>query len=79
MTEKFDEGDLAETVSVPIREDDTALSLYGRTILASLEMVERFLLDRLAGKPIPRIPQQGEPKLSDLSCRATIGRCDGWG
>ena len=60
MTEKFDEGDLAETVSVPVREDDTALSLYCRTILTSLEMVERFLLDRVAGKPIPRIPQKGE-------------------
>ncbi len=35
MTDQFDDGDIVASVPVPIRENETALSLYQRTMHAA--------------------------------------------
>lgn len=56
MAPKVDTGDIAYAIDTPVREDDTAVSLYVRTIDAA-ERAFRSLLEDLAdGRTPPRVP-----------------------
>lgn len=60
MTPRFDDGDLVSTTEVPVRADDSALSLYRRTMFAALELIDEFFRDTISGAIISSVPQEGD-------------------
>lgn len=56
MTEEVDSGDIAYVAQTPIQPDDTAVSLYLRTVDAAMSAVASLLNDLAAGTPVPRKP-----------------------
>lgn len=60
LSERFDDGDIEREVGVDVLPEDTALSLYQRTMRAAAAMTVDFLRETLAGSPPRRRPQVGE-------------------
>lgn len=58
MTLRPDDGDIVAQARIPISEDDTALTLFDKTITASTELLDEVLPKILNGTA-PRIPQNG--------------------
>ena len=58
MVPQVDCGDKAYVAMTPIRDDDTAVSLYQRTVAASVAAVRKLLGDMAAGVAPPREPQE---------------------
>lgn len=56
MTDEVDSGDLAYVRQTPIRCDDTAVSLYIRTIDAAVSAATSLLEDLGSGVDLPRAP-----------------------
>lgn len=54
MADEVDSGDVAYVAHTPIQADDTAASLYLRTIQAALVIVRNLLDDLGSGKEVPR-------------------------
>lgn len=54
MTDVVDSGDIAYVTHTPIQADDTAQSLYLRTIQAALLGVQNLLSDLASGADLPR-------------------------
>ncbi|MGC6511934.1 MAG: formyltransferase family protein [Parvibaculales bacterium] len=59
ISEVVDEGDLVFEESVEINENDTALSLYQKSLSSSFNVFKKFL-DALAQNDIPRIKYRGK-------------------
>jgi methionyl-tRNA formyltransferase len=57
MTETLDAGDVIYTTSVPIRSQDTGLSVWLRCVRAQVEILKRLLTDIAAGRELPRSRQ----------------------
>jgi len=57
MADAVDSGDIAYVVQTPIEADDTAQSLYLRTIDAAMVAVHHLLLDLVTGAEVPRLKQ----------------------
>jgi methionyl-tRNA formyltransferase len=60
MADEVDSGDLAYVTRTPIQADDTAVSLYIRTIDASISAVKNLLSDLGSGTDLPRTPLSQE-------------------
>lgn len=56
MADEVDSGDLAYIARTPIQADDTAVSLYLRTIDAAITVVKSLLNDLGSDAELPRIP-----------------------
>ena len=58
MTPRPDDGDIVAQARIPITEDDTALTLFDKTITASTELLDE-VLPKIINGTAPRIPQNG--------------------
>jgi len=56
MADNVDSGDIAYVAKTPIRADDTAQSLYLRTVDAAMVVVHSLLQDLASGAEVPRQP-----------------------
>ncbi|MEQ8389274.1 MAG: formyltransferase family protein [Alphaproteobacteria bacterium] len=59
LAAEVDSGDMVYAGRVPVRPDDTALSLYRRTEDAAMEGFERLIGDLRANREPPRVPLKG--------------------
>ena len=57
VAEAFDTGDIVEVRRFPISPRETAFSLQRKTVAVLLQMFDDFVDRRLAGEPVPRVPQ----------------------
>ena len=60
MAEEVDCGDVAYCETTTIEPQDTAVSLYGKTVKAALRVFERTLKALADGEHIPRLPLMGK-------------------
>lgn len=60
MTAKVDMGDLVFTRKFPIRDDDTAYSLYLRSVDVGTALFREFIDYICEGKELPRKPMMGQ-------------------
>ena len=58
MADEVDSGDIAYVGLTPIRPDDTARSLYERSVDGAMDAFVRLLADLKAGRSPPRRPMQ---------------------
>ena len=56
MADEVDTGDIAYIARTPIARDDTALTLYRRTVDTAMTAVQSLLNDLAAGRTVPRSP-----------------------
>ncbi len=59
MAEQVDSGDLAYEFKLPVRQDETAISLYQRTVQATSRKLAQVFDDVLNNR-VPRRPMMGE-------------------